>query len=89
VKYFPPQGLMMSWEEVKKRMRSEGTVNRVYDPDLDGVLGTVSVEALKLADNEKIYLGTDNKFSLRFDPERKAVVIRDEVNNIDVMEIKT
>ena len=76
------------WPTVKRRLREEGAVNRVYDPDLDGSLGSVSVEGLKLADGEKIYFGSNNKYSLRYDPSRGGFVIRDEERGVDIACIK-
>lgn len=78
----------LSWEEVKQKFAEEGAVNKVYDPDLDGALGTVTVEALKVPNSEKIYFGTDNRYSLRFDPSMSAFVIRDEVKGEDILVIK-
>ena len=77
----------LTWNEIKEKLRTEGAVNKVYDPDLDGILGTVSVEALKLADNEKIYFGINNKYSLRYDPIKNAFIIRDEMTGVDVLEV--
>jgi len=78
----------LTWDEVKEKFMTEGAVNKVYDPDLDGALGTVTVEALKVPSGEKIYFGTDNRFSLRFDPSVAAFVIRDEVKGEDILVIK-
>jgi len=76
------------WGVVKDRLASEGAPNRLYDPDLDGALGTVAVEALKVPSGEKIFFGTDNRYSLRFDPSMAAFVIRDEVKGEDILVIK-
>jgi len=85
--YMPPQGLIMSWSEVKKWLAKEGALNKMYDPDLDGALGAVSIEALTLPSDEKIYFGTDKKYSIRFDTTAQRVIIRDEVKNIDVLAV--
>lgn len=74
----------LTWSEVKQKFRDEGAVNRVYDPDLDGALGAVTVESLKLLDDEKIYFGSGNRYSLRYDSAKNMFIIRDEVEGVDI-----
>ena len=76
------------WGVVKDKLASEGAPNRLYDPDLDGALGTVTVEALKVPSGEKIFFGTDNRYSIRYDPNKGGIVIRDEFQGVDVAVIK-
>ena len=84
----PPE-LREVWEYVKEKMRTEGALNKIYDPDLDGALGAVKVESLIVPDGEKIYFGTERRYSLRYDPERGGIVIRDEKCGRDIAVIKT
>lgn len=87
MKYKPPQGYILDWEFIKNMLKIEGAINKMYDPDLDGALGAVSIEQLKLPDDEKIYFGTDARYSMRFDSKKKAIVIRDEVEGKDILEV--
>lgn len=75
------------WDIVKEKLASEGAPNKLYDPDLDGILGTVSVEELILPNGVKFYFGTDKKYSLRYDPAKGEFVIRNEEEGVDVVVI--
>lgn len=59
-----------------------GTTKKIYHPL---VVPEIKTGQMSLGDDEKIYLGDNNDFSVRYDSSNSEIIWRDETNSRDMM----